>query len=60
MMATPDETITTLVSWVTGNACAPIANLAGFSDNFIITTTAAPWTKIGLTVVGTLLGQDRA
>ena len=56
MMSLPDEVITTLVFWITGSTCAPISNQAGFSDDFVVSTTGDPWTKVGVTVVK---DQDR-
>jgi len=56
MIAAPDTPITTLVSPVTGNSCAPISDRAMFGQGFQILTTGQPWSQIGLTGVGTVFG----
>jgi hypothetical protein len=59
MYAVPNKLITTFVSWVTGNDCAPINNRAGFSDGFRIETSGGPWDEIGMAAIGTFLYEDR-
>ena len=57
MIADSNPFVTEFVFWVTGNVCAPIAHRAGpFPAN--ISTLGKPWLKIGVTVIGTLLGVD--
>jgi hypothetical protein len=58
MLSDSNPFVTQLVFWVTGNACAPIALRAGPSP-IIINTISQPWLKIGMSVVGTLLGVDQ-
>jgi len=59
MVAVPDALITTLIPAVTGNSSAPIADRALFSEGFLIETTGLPWVQIGLTGVGTVVGESR-
>jgi hypothetical protein len=59
MYAVPNKLVTTFVSWVVGNDCAPINNRAGFSDGFRLETSGGPWGEIGMTAIGTILYEDR-
>ncbi len=58
MIAVPDRIITTFVSPVTGNSCAPINSRAMFGEGFRILTTGNPWSQIGLTGVGGTFTQS--
>ena len=59
MIAIPNMSTTTFVSWVVGNDCAPIGGQAGFNQGFRIETTGDPWDAIGMSAIGTMLYQDR-
>ncbi len=58
MLAVPDVPITTLTPPVTGNSAAPISDRALFGSGFEIESTGLPWGAIGLTGVGTILGEN--
>jgi hypothetical protein len=58
MIAIADAPVADLVFWVVGNACAPITGRAGFSD-VEVRTTGLPWTKVGMSLVGTSLTNER-
>jgi hypothetical protein len=44
---------------VTGNSAAPISDRALFGFDFTIETTGSLWSAIGITGVGTILGESR-
>jgi len=59
MLTIPDIPITTFTAPVTGNSDAPASGRTLFGFDFTIETTGLPWDAIGLTGVGTILGESR-
>jgi hypothetical protein len=62
MTATLNVPIATFDPFYTGNSDAPFSNrvlFQAFFDVLRIQTTGRPWNQIGLTGVGTLLGESR-
>ena len=59
ILAEPNRPVTTFVYWVVGNYDAPISNRAGFSQPVLLYTTGEPWDHIGMTMIGSLLWEDR-
>jgi hypothetical protein len=57
MIAVPDPIIGTLTFPVTGNSAAPISDRALSGQGFAIESTRQPWFEIGLTGIGTVLGE---